>query len=201
MEKEKEIRQEDESSMPDEEIVGLYWERDEKAIFHTDKKYGKFLFQISYNILQQELDCEECVNDTYLNAWNAIPPKRPSPLGAFLSRITRNLSVDRYRKQSAERRIPSELTVSLDEFGQEVAYSPSLEDEYLISEISKVINEYLHSLSSREWLIFICRYYYSDRISKIAEMLSVSERTVNRELAKMREGLRQKLLEGGVCIE
>ncbi len=198
---EKEKQAEEKALMTDEEIVDLYWARNEKAIDHTDKKYGKYLFSIAYNILAQELDCEECVNDTYLNTWNSIPPKKPKLFGAFLSRITRNLSVDRYRSQSAERRIPSELTVSLDEFGENLTYTPSAEEEYLISQISKILNEYLHSLSSREWLIFTCRYYYSDSISKIAQMLTVSERTVLRELAKMRNGLREKLLEGGVCID
>ena len=198
---EKEKRTEDETAMPDEAIVGLYWKRDEKAIFHTDKKYGKYLFHISYNILKQELDCEECVNDTYLNTWNSIPPKKPTLLGAFLSRITRNLSVDRYRKQSADRRIPSELTVSLDEFSENITYASSVEEEYLIAQTGVIINNYLMTLTSREWFIFTCRYYYADSIAKIAKMLTVSERTVLRELAKMRSELKVKLLEGGVCVE
>lgn len=187
--------------MADEDIVELYWKRDEKAISNTDKKYGKYLFRIAYNILAQELDCEECVNDTYLNTWNSIPPKRPKLFAAFLARITRNLAVDNYRKQNADKRVPSELTVSLEEFGDSIAYSPSLEEEYLINQISEILNDYLHSLPSKDWVIFVSRYYYSDKISDIAKMLTVSERTVLRELARMRNGLREKLLEGGICIE
>ena len=199
MEKEKIAKQE--GVTPDEQIVELYWSRDERAIAQSDKKYGKYLFRIAYNILEQDMDCEECVNDTYLNSWNSIPPKKPKLLGAFLSRITRNLSVDRYRKRSAERRIPSELTVSLDEFGENISYTPSIEEEYLISQVSVIINEYLRTLGSREWFIFTCRYYYADSIAKIAQMLTVSDRTVLRELARMRGELREKLLEGGVCVE
>jgi len=199
MEKEKQEIQD--SMMADEDIVELYWKRDEKAISNTDKKYGKYLFRIAYNILSQELDCEECLNDTYLNTWNSIPPKRPKLFSAFLTRITRNLAVDTYRKQNADKRIPSELTVSLDEFGDSIVYSTSLEEEYLIKQTSEIINTYLHTLTSKDWVIFVSRYYYADSISNIAQMLTVSERTVLRELSRMRNGLREKLLEGGVCIE
>ena len=102
------------STMSDEDIVALYFARNEKAISETDLKYGRYLFTIAYNIVHDRLDCEECLNDTYLGTWNAIPPHRPPVFQVFLSKIMRNTAVDKFRKTRASKRIPSELVVSLD---------------------------------------------------------------------------------------
>ena len=90
--------------MPDGEIIELYWKREEAAISETDKKYGKYLYRIAYNIVHDELDCEECLNDTYLGTWNRIPPARPNVFQIFLSKIMRNIAVDRFRKNTAKKR-------------------------------------------------------------------------------------------------
>ena len=112
----------------DEEIIELYWKRDEQAISQTDKKYRRYLFTIAYNILHDNMDCDECLNDTYLKTWNKIPPTRPRILQLFLSKITRDVSVDKYRENNLTRKIPSELMLSLDEL-----------DEWRLDSVSEVM--------------------------------------------------------------
>ena len=185
----------------DHEIVEMYWARDEKAIDVTDKKYGKYLFTIAYNILKDNLDCEECLNDTYLQTWNRIPPTRPSVLQVFLSKIMRNVAVDRYRYNTAKKRISSEMLVSLEELDDCMPSEMSVEEEMAIAELSRALNAYLSDLDDRGRLLFICRYYYADKISAIAKMLQAGERSVYRELAELREGLRAHLEKEGVLNE
>ena len=192
-----EKRRLDQSVLPDAAIIELYWKRSEKAIEETDRKYKKYLYTIAYNILHDTMDCEECLNDTYLGTWNTIPPERPSIFQAFLSKIMRNTAVVRYKRNTASKRIPSEMTVSLDELGDTMPYSPSAEEEYLVSQISRIVSDYLRSLSEQSAFIFICRYYCSDRIADIAAMLHLSERTVFRELTEIREGLKAILIKEG----
>ena len=185
--------------LSDQEIIDLYWLRNEKAIEHTDKKYGRYLYTIAYNIVHDSLDCEECVNDTYLGTWNAIPPTRPSVFQVFLSKITRNIALDRFRKIRASRRIPCELIVSLDELNECITLDTP-EDQLLMSRLSEILNSYLWSLSDRQCFIFVCRYYYSDPVPKIAKMLGTSENTVYRDLAKIRKGLRERLEKENITI-
>ena len=186
--------------LPDNEIVDLYWSRDEKAIDETDKKYRKYLYTIAYNIIHSRLDCEECLNDTYLGTWNSIPPQKPTAFQNFLSRIMRNVAIDKYREKSASKRIPSELVTSLEELGDTLAYDGSLEEEAAVSAVAEELNGYLRELDERDQFIFVCRYYYCDTISDLSKMLSVSERTVFRAISKMREELRKRLKEGGVEV-
>ena len=188
-------------TLTDEEIIDLYFLRDECAINVTDKKYGNYLFAIANSIVNNRLDCEECVNDTYLGTWNTIPPERPNIFRVFLTKIVRNIAVDRFRKNSAQRRIPSEMQVSLDELGDCISASPSAEEDYLTAKVAEVLNEYLRSLPRRKELIFICRYYYADKIANIAKMLGVSENTVYRELGEIRMGLREQLAKEGYSFE
>ena len=185
------------NKLADEAIIELYWNRNESAIIETDRKYKGYLYTIAYNILHDSMDCEECLNDTYLGTWNTIPPERPSIFQAFLSKIMRNTAVVRYKRNTASKRIPSEMTVSLAELGDSMPYSPSAEDEYLVSQVSRVVSDFLRSLPERNAFIFICRYYCSDRIADIAAMLHISERTVFRELTAMREELKGILTKEG----
>ncbi len=187
--------------MPDEEIIELYWSRNEKAIEETDKKYGKYLYTIAYNIIHDSLDCEECLNDTYLGTWNRIPPTRPNAFQVFLSKIMRNIAIDRFRQKTAEKRIPSELVVSLEELDECLSPGLTAEEESAIRELARVLNDYLHQLSDKKAFIFICRYYYSDRISSIAKMLGVAESTVHRNLKEMREELHEILVKEGLFHE
>jgi len=184
--------------LPDEEIIELYWKRDEKGIEQTDKKYGKYLYVIAYNIVHDRLDCEECLNDTYLGAWNQIPPHRPSVFQVFLSRIMRNIAVDKLRYNTAAKRVPSEMMVSLSELDDCMSTAPSVEEELATKELARVLNTYLHALNDREQFIFVCRYYYADKIAAIASMLQTSEATIFRELSAIREGLKEHLEKEGI---
>ncbi len=186
--------------LSDNRIIDMYWERDDDAIKATDEKYGKYLFAISYNILRNRLDSEECINDTYLTTWNKIPPARPSVLQRFLSKITRNISIDKYRRDHAQKRVPSELTVSLDELEECIAGIVVENEDEAVVRISQVLNTYLYELSERDKFIFVCRYYYADPVANIAKMLSISDKTVYRYLTKMREDLRKALLEEGIVV-
>ncbi len=199
MSKEKEW--DSEHFLSDEAIIELYWKRDEEAITQTDRKYKRYLYTIAYNILHDNLDCEECLNDTYLGTWNAIPPQRPSVFQIFLSKIMRNTAVIRYKYNTAQKRVPSEMTLSLDELNECIPSDPSAEEEYFIGELSRLLSEFLRKLPERSAFIFICRYYCSDRISDIAQMLHISERTVFRELTSMRSDLKDLLEKEGYKYE
>ncbi|MBQ7826989.1 MAG: sigma-70 family RNA polymerase sigma factor [Clostridia bacterium] len=191
MESNSKERQMDE--LTDEQIIELYWSRNEDAIGATDDKYGKYLYMIAYNIVHDNMDCEECLNDTYLSTWNRIPPTKPNFFQLFLSKIMRNIAVDRYRKNSADKRVSSEMTSSLEELGDCIPNNSALEDEVMMREVIDAMNQYLRELTKREVLIFICRYYYSDSIDSIAKMLKVSRNTVFRDLSKIRAGLKERL--------
>ncbi len=187
--------------LSDEEIIALFWKRNEKAIEETDKKYGRYLYGIAYNIVHDTLDCEECLNDTYNGTWNKIPPTRPRVLGAFLSRIMRNIAVDKFRANTAQKRVPSEYIVALDELDECLSdESADVEKEYDIRQISFILNDFLRKLSARREYIFVCRYYYSDKVADIAESLGLKEGTVARELSLMRRELREALEKEGFSI-
>ena len=187
--------------LSDEEIIELYWQRNEKAIESTDVKYGRYLFTIAYNIVHNRMDSEECLNDTYLGTWNRIPPTRPNIFQAFLAKITRNIAVDKYRKESSRRKVESEFSISLDELRECVSKELSMEEEFAIKEMCKILNAFLRDLPDKQEFIFVCRYYFSDKIADIAKMLKISEPTVYRSLAAMREELKEKLEKGGYPYE
>ena len=187
--------------LTDEEIVALYWQREERAIHATDKKYGKYLYTIAYNILRDGQDSEESLNDTYLGAWNAMPPNKPNRLHVFLSKITRNISLGRVRKRAAGKRIPPELILSLEELDEGMCFEVGEDEKYLIRQLSFVLNEYLSSLSDRRTFIFVCRYYYGDPVERIAKMLGLSVNTVSRELSAIRRGLKERLAKEGFSHE
>ena len=183
--------------LDDERIVALYWQREEKAIAETDRKYGKYLLTIAYNILHNDPDSEECLNDTYLGTWNAIPPAKPTLFQVLLSKIMRNTAVVRYKKNHAKSRVPSEMTVSLDELDGCIPYAPSVDEDYDVYRLSRLLSDYLRKMPEKRAFIFICRYYCADRIFDIANMLKVSESTVYRELDEVKKGLREILIKEG----
>ena len=183
--------------LDDERIVALYWQREEKAIAETDRKYGKYLLTIAYNILHNDPDSEECLNDTYLGTWNAIPPAKPTLFQVFLSKIMRNTAVVRYKKNHAKSRVPSEMTVSLDELDGCIPYAPSVDEDYDVYRLSRLLSDYLRKMPEKRAFIFICRYYCADRIFDIANMLKVSESTVYRELDEIKKGLCEILIKEG----
>ena len=186
--------------LDDELIIGLYWERNERAIEETDFKYQKYLFSVAYNLLHERLDCEECVNDTYLAAWNAIPPTRPSSLKAFLTAIGRNIAIKRYHVRLKKSAIPSELTVSLSELDSVLTDGDDISDGFDADSLGRVISDFVRSLSERRQFIFVARYYASEPIDSIASDLKLSRSMINKELAAIRAALKEGLESEGYRI-
>lgn len=184
--------------MDDEEIVALYWERNERAIEETDFKYKSYLLSIAYNVLHDRLDCEECLNDTYLGVWEAIPPTKPSSFQAFLTTVARRTAIKRYRRNLRKGRVPSELTVSLAELEEVIAVEDTLDAQMDAARIASVIGSFVWRLSERKRFIFMSRYYTASPIDVIAADLGVSRSTVNKELAAIRKALRTMLESEGI---
>lgn len=176
--------------MDDNAIIELYWDRKPEAIPATATKYGAYCSSIARNILESPEDAEECVNDTYLSAWNAIPPSRPQFLGAFLSKITRNLSLNRKKYNRAGRRC-EEVLVELDSI---VSGENDLERSFDRRELIRTINAFLGKLPEKQRSIFICRYFYCDGIANIAERFNMQEGAVTMQLFRTREKLRRYLI-------
>ena len=186
--------------MEDSKIVQLYWNRDQSAIAHTAKKYGKYCAKIAKNILGNEEDAEECVNDTYMKAWNSMPDHRPEILSTFLGKITRNLSFNRYKHNHAEKRGGSEITIVLDELNECVSGSANIEQEIEYQELIMAINEFLATLSVDKRGMFVCRYWYADSISDIAKQYGIRENTVSMTLLRLRRKLEKYLKERGFDV-
>lgn len=188
------------SVLCDSEIIELYWSRDENAIKETDAKYGKYLFTVSMNIVHDKEDCGECLNDTYLGAWNSIPPARPNALKAFLTVIIRRISVNKYNSKSKKRAVPAEMTVCIDELD---SFLTDGSDVYKIldsEKLRRVLNSFVGSLSKRRRFIFISRYYFAESIESISKELGKSKSTVNKELASIRKELLSALEREGYTV-
>ena len=184
----------------DNEIVELYFRRDERAIEETDLKYRKYLLSVAYNVLHDSLDCEECLNDTYLGAWNAIPPTRPNVLKAFLTTVTRRIAIKRYHSAQRQRVVPSELTVSLSELENFIAGDEDVGVDFDAERLGEVISDFVRALSDRRRFIFMSRYYASEPIDTIARELGLSRSMVNKELAAIRCALKEKLEGEGYTV-
>ncbi len=184
----------------DEQIIEMYWQRDEQAIKETDKKYGQFLFRIAYNILHDCLDCEECQNDTYFGVWNAIPPTRPTVFQAFITQIMRRIAINRYKEKTSKKRIPSELTISMEDVYDTLHSDETVDAEYASAEVGSIINDYVRNLSDRQRYIFIDHYYLAESVETIATDLEISVATVYREIDKIKQGLKLHLERNEVYI-
>ena len=184
--------------LSDEQIIELYFAREERAIAETDKKYCQYLHTVAYSILANDQDAEECLQDTYLRVWHAIPPQRPSIFHAFLAKITRNLSLNRLKTANRQKRVPSEASVSLQELEECVSDEDSLARQLQSAAIARAINCYLDGVSDRRMYVFISRYFYALTIPQIAKRLSCSASSVNRELAEIRRELRIELEKEGI---
>ena len=183
--------------LPDEDIVNLYFDRSEEAIAACQVKYGKSCHTVAYNILRSDEDAEECVNDTWLRAWNSIPPERPTRLGAWLSTVTRRLALTRYEKKTAARRNGG-MEASLEELSECVtAGSLTIADEVALSE---AINGFLASLPTRTRMIFMRKYWYMDSIADIAKALGMGESAVKVTLHRTREKFRKHLAKEGITV-
>ena len=186
--------------MEDGRIVQLYWQREEQAIEETARKYQSYCMQISMNILGSQLDSEECVADTYLQAWNAIPPKRPASLSAFLGKITRNLAINRYQARHAEKRRGNEFALSLEELDACVPDAGDMQERWEEKAVSWCINGFLRTQSKDARGIFICRYFYCDSVSEIAQRFGYSESKVKSLLFRTRNKLKLYLEKEGVLL-
>ena len=188
---------EDKSMKEDHEIIELYWARSESAVHETDEKYGAKLHTLSGRILPEAEDAEECVNDTYLGAWNAMPPHRPSLLSTFLGKITRNLSFDLYRKMHRGKRGGSQVDAVLDELEECVSGKDNIERQWEMKELIAEINQFLQKLPEEKRCMFVLRYWYVDSISEIAGRLGRSENYVSVTLNRIRGKLHTHLTERG----
>lgn len=183
--------------MEDEEIVNLYWKREERAIEETDKKYGNYCWMIARNILHRAEDAEECVNDTYWKTWKSIPPYRPERFSAFLGKITRNLSFQRYEYYHRKKRGAGEIDLVLDELEPYVSGMESVEEQVLQKELVREINDFLGTLPKQKRMLFVRRYWYVDSISDLAEQFHMTKNHVSVVLLRIRKKLFQHLEERG----
>lgn len=186
--------------MDDESIVQLYWDRNESAISESSKKYGAYCTSIAHNILYNMADAEECVNDTWLHAWNAMPPHKPSILATFLGKITRNLSFDLYKRLHREKRGGNNIDAVLDELAECVSGVDDTERRWEEKELKEEINRFLFSLSKDKRYIFILRYWYVDSIAEIAKRMDMSENNVSVTLSRIRSKLKAHLIERGFNV-
>lgn len=183
--------------MDDEKIIELYWARSVEAISETANKYGAYCQKIAYNILANIQDTEECVNDTWLGAWNAIPPHRPQVLKTFLGKITRRLSLMKLRSQNRLKRGSGNVEIALEELADCVGSADSAEAYFEEKELTRAINAFLSSLKETERDLFVCRYWYFASIVELSKRFGFSESKTKSMLFRTRNKLRAYLQEEG----
>lgn len=183
--------------MDDKTIVDLYFLRNEDAIGLTEEKYGPYCYSIAYNILSNREDAQESVSDTYMAAWNSIPPRRPSVLSAFLGKLTRHISIDRWRQRTAAKRGGGEVAVALEELSECVAGLQNIELEYERKELMKAYTRFLKELPETERRVFLGRYWYMESIEAIANKFGFSQSKVKMLLQRTRIKLRLRFEEEG----
>lgn len=184
----------------DQQIMDLYWARSENAISETSKKYGRYCYYIAYNILHNNEDSEECVNDTYLKAWDNMPPKRPDKLSTFLGKITRNLSLHKYEKYTAQKRGAGQVPLALEELTECIPSSDNtahVADDLMLAEL---LNQFLGNLSADTRKIFVQRYWYLMPIHEIASNCRISESKVKVTLFRTRNKLKVLLEKEGFLL-
>ena len=186
--------------MDDKQIIQLFFDRNEKAIEATADKYGNYCNSIAFNILSNSEDAEECVNDTYVKAWNSIPPSKPSELRTFLGKITRNLAFDVYKKKKTEKRGGGQIDVLLDELAECIPGGNEPDKEYDKKELQNDINDFLGCIDKEKSALFVRRYWYSESITKIADRYHMSENRVSVTLNRIRKKLHNYLAERGYDV-
>lgn len=186
--------------MEDEQILDLYFARDEQAVAETDRKYGGYCFSLANTILHDDQDAEETVSDTYLKAWNVIPPKRPGVFKMFLAKITRNLAFSRWRSYTAEKRGGGEMALVLEELEDCVAAPGGVEDRVNARELARAIRTFLNTLPAREQDIFLRRYFFVEESDVIAKRYGMKPATVLRTLSRIRMKLKKHLTQEGYAI-
>ena len=182
--------------LSDEQIIGLYFDRNESAISETDSKYGAYCNRVAFNVLRDSFESEECVSDTWLHAWNSMPPQRPNILRAFLAKITRNLALNRYEANHAQKRGSGETESCLDELAECVSGGGDPLDDAAAAELSKVISSFLKSLPERDACIMVRRFFYTESVKEIAAMYGMTPNavsvTLNRGKTKLKDYLEKE---------
>ena len=185
--------------MDDEKIINMFFERSEQGIHELDAKYGAICRNLSYNIVNSRQDAEECVNDAYLGAWNAIPPARPNPLLSYIVKIVRNISLKIYwRKEAAKR--SGHYKIALEEIEGYITDQKTVEDEIEARELARIIGEFLDTLTLENRVIFMRRYWFADSYKDIAEFVGLSEKNISVRLTRIREKMKQYLIEREVLV-
>lgn len=183
--------------MTDQEIVALYWQRSEEAVRQSQARYGGYCLAVAGRILASRQDAEECVNDTWLAAWNAMPPHRPARLSTFLGKLTRNLSFNRYKARRADKRGSGQLPLVLDELGECVSGREDVEETVDRKELIRALDDFLTALPRRSRDLFVRRYWYADPIAAIARRYGRTEGSVAMDLSRTRRKLKAYLTERG----
>ena len=183
--------------MEDNQIIDLYWERKEEAITATNDKYGRYCYSISENILHQAEDSEECVNDTWLHTWNAIPPKRPEHLKLFLARIIRNLAINRYSERTADKRGGQEIDLVLDELSECLIGDSNVEDAVEAKDLEMCIHTFVRTLPVRDANLFARRYFFAESVADIANRYGMNENNAMVILSRTRKKLKGILIKEG----
>ena len=186
--------------MEDEQIVSLYWARSETAIQETETKYDRYLTKIAFNILADLEDSRESVNDTYLAAWDSMPPHRPSILSTYLAKITRRISIDRFRYRTRDKRLGSEYAISLSELEDCVSGGNTTEETVNVKLLADAIGIYLRLQSEEARTAFIGRYYFLDSVKEVAHYCGMSESKCKSLLHRTRLGLKDYLTKEGFTL-
>ncbi len=186
--------------MEDKKIVDLYWARSQRAIEETSKKFGHYLKSVSFNILRNNEDASECVNDTYLKAWNSMPNARPYYLKGFLSKITRNISLDLYKKNNALKRGKGEVEITIDELSEIISSGNNIDEKIDEMYILDIINKFLDNLGREKRKIFLMRYFYINSIEEISKNLNMSKNSITTILFRLRNDLKKELEKGGISV-
>lgn len=187
--------------MKDDKIIELYWQRDQSAIAATDEKYGKYCFAVADNILGSREDSEECVNDTWLAAWNGMPPHRPNLLRMFLAKLTRSIAFNRYKSGHARRRGGGQIDLVLDELAECLTSESGAEEYALANELGEFIRRFVRELPTREGDIFARRYFFTEPTKSIASRYHISEDNTLVILSRVRGKLREALIKEGFIDE
>ena len=186
--------------MEDSQIIALYFQRDERAIDETARKYGKYCFSITHNILGNREDAEEAVSDTYLGAWATIPPHKPVVLSTFLGKIARRTALKRWEKNRTRKRGGGELPLALEELSEFLSDGNTPETAIETAELTQLLNEFLRRLPKTERTVFVCRYWYLDPIANIAKRFGFSQSKVKSMLARTRKKLATTLQREGITL-
>lgn len=183
--------------MEDDRILELYYSRSENAIAETAKKYGRYCHSIAYHILADAQDADEVVNDTYMGAWNSLPPRHPSVLSTYLGKITRRISINRWREKTAAKRGRGEIPLALEELAEAIPSSDALEQTIAAEELTKSIDRFLSSLPETERDLFVCRYWFLVPAAEISSKFGYSESKTKSMLFRIRNKLKVHLRKEG----